>query len=199
MSIKILRRTCLAVSIVIASVGSLAHQSAALAQAKPQTVVRAVMHSDLKIVDPVWTTAYISRNHGYMIYDTLFSTDAQGAVQPQMIDTYQLSEDKTVYTMTLRDGLLWHDGQPVTSEDCIASIKRWAARDVVGQAMMAHVKDFVAVDQNGGPIQVPELVPETEEEIQRFEGALRRKQLSLIIAGKMKASEATELKKLFLE
>lgn len=57
---------------------------------------------------------------------------------------------------------------------------------------------FVAVDQNGGAIQVPELIPETEEEKQRFEGALRRKQLSLILAGKMKATEATELKKLFL-
>jgi len=58
---------------------------------------------------------------------------------------------------------------------------------------------FVAVDQNGGPIQVPELVPETEEEIMRYEGALRRKQLALILAGRMKASDATELKKLFLE
>jgi acyl-CoA hydrolase len=58
---------------------------------------------------------------------------------------------------------------------------------------------FVAVDQNGGPIQVPELIPETEQEKERFEGALRRKQLSLILAGKMKASEATELRKLFLE
>ena len=58
---------------------------------------------------------------------------------------------------------------------------------------------FVAVDQNGGPIHVPELIPETEEEKKRFEGALRRKQLSLILAGKMKASEATELKKLFLD
>ena len=58
---------------------------------------------------------------------------------------------------------------------------------------------FVAVDQNGGPIQVPELVPETDEEKSRFEGALRRKQLSLILAGKMKPSDASELKKLFLE
>lgn len=57
---------------------------------------------------------------------------------------------------------------------------------------------FVAVDQYGAPIQVPELIPETEEEKERYEGALRRKQLSLILAGKMKPSEATELKKLFL-
>lgn len=57
---------------------------------------------------------------------------------------------------------------------------------------------FVAVDQNGGPIQVPDLVPETPEEIERYEGALRRRQLSLILAGKMKATEATELRKLFL-
>jgi acyl-CoA hydrolase len=58
---------------------------------------------------------------------------------------------------------------------------------------------FVAVDQNGGPIQVPEIIPETEEEKQRYEGALRRKQLSLILTGKMNPREATELRKLFLE
>jgi acyl-CoA hydrolase len=57
---------------------------------------------------------------------------------------------------------------------------------------------FVAVDQNGGPIQVPELIPETEEEKERFDGALRRKQLSLILAGKMKPSDATELRRLFM-
>ena len=63
----------------------------------------------------------------------------------------------------------------------------------------AAIYTFVAVDQNGNPIQVPELIPETDEEKMRYEGALRRKQLALILAGKMKASEATELKKLFLD
>jgi acyl-CoA hydrolase len=56
---------------------------------------------------------------------------------------------------------------------------------------------FVAVDQNGGPIEVPDIIPETEQEKMRFEGALRRKQLALILAGKMKPQDATELKKLF--
>ncbi|MGH7353243.1 MAG: ABC transporter substrate-binding protein, partial [Candidatus Rokuibacteriota bacterium] len=97
--------------------------------AHAQTTLRVVMHSDLKIIDPIWTTAYIVRNHGYMVYDTLFGMDAKGEVRPQMVDKYEVSADKLTYTLTLRDGLLWHDGAPVTSEDCVASIKRWAAKD----------------------------------------------------------------------
>ncbi|HEV8502173.1 MAG TPA: ABC transporter substrate-binding protein [Casimicrobiaceae bacterium] len=108
--------------------------------------IRAVMNSDLKIVDPIWTTAYITRDHGYMIYDTLFATDANGNVQPQMVDRYTVSADGLVYTLTLRDGLLWHDGKPVTSDDCIASIRRWGAKDATGQKMMSFVKGFEAVD-----------------------------------------------------
>ena len=86
------------------------------------------MHSDLKILDPIWTTAYIVRNHGYMIYDTLFAIDANREIKPQMVDKYDVSADKLTYTFTLRDGLEFHDGQPVTAEDCVASIKRWAAQ-----------------------------------------------------------------------
>lgn len=72
--------------------------------------------------------------------------------------------------------------------------------NVTGQRRKSNeaIYTFVAVDQNGGPIQVPELIPETEEEKERFEGALRRKQLSLILAGKMDPKEATELRKLFM-
>jgi peptide/nickel transport system substrate-binding protein len=114
--------------------------------ARAETTLKVVMHSDLKIVDPIWTTAYIVRNHGYMIYDTLFSTDAKGEVKPQMVGKYDLSADKLTYTMTLRDGLLWHDGKPVTAEDCVASIKRWAQKDTMGQKMMSFVKELVVVD-----------------------------------------------------
>jgi peptide/nickel transport system substrate-binding protein len=114
--------------------------------ADAQKTLRIVMHSDLKIVDPIWTTAYITRNHGYMIYDTLFAMDSKGNVKPQMAGKHEVSADQLVHTITLRDGLLWHDGKPVTAEDCVASIKRWAARDSTGQKMMTFVDSVSAKD-----------------------------------------------------
>jgi peptide/nickel transport system substrate-binding protein len=101
--------------------------------------LKAVLHSDLKIVDPIWTTAYIARDHGYMVYDTLFAMDEKGEIKPQMVDTYEQSPDKLTFKFTLRDGLLWHDGTAVTAEDCIASIRRWAAKDTLGQKVMSFV------------------------------------------------------------
>src|SRR5881394_3362143 len=94
--------------------------------------VTAVMHSDLRVIDPGFTTAYITRDHGYMVYDTLLATDSNFKIQPQMAD-WKVSDDKLTYTFTLRDGLKWHDGTPVTAEDCVASLKRWAAVDGMGQ------------------------------------------------------------------
>ena len=126
------------------------------APAHAEKVVRAVMHSDLKIVDPIWTTAYTVRNHGYMIYDTLLAMDANGEVKPQMLATYEVSADKLVHTFALRDGLLWHDGQPVTSEDCIASIRRWAAKDTTGQKLMTFVSAFEAKDPKTFVIKLKE-------------------------------------------
>src|SRR5215204_7196656 len=124
--------------------------------AAAQTTLRAVMHSDLKIVDPIWTTAYITRNHGYMIYDTLFAMDEKGEIKPQMVEKYDTSADKKTYTFTLREGLLWHDGKPVTSEDCIASIKRWAVKDSLGQKMMTFVASIDAVDAKTFTIKLKE-------------------------------------------
>ena len=114
------------------------------------------MHSDIKIVDPIWTTAYITRNHGYMVYDTLFAVDEKGEIKPQMVDTYDVSADKLTYTLKLRDGLLWHDGQPVTAEDCAASIKRWAAKDALGQKMMSFVEAVTAADAKTITIKLKE-------------------------------------------
>src|SRR5215472_19241657 len=96
---------------------------AALATAASAQTLRIAPHSDLKVVDPIWTSALISVNHGYMIYDTLFALDDELAVQPQMVDRYETGADKLTWTFVLRDGLAWHDGQPVTAEDCVASLK----------------------------------------------------------------------------
>src|SRR5947199_15712 len=115
----------------------------AMVDAEAQTTLRVVKHSDLKIVDPIWTTAYITRDHGYMIYDTLFATDADNQIKPQMVEKFDLSADKLTYTFTLRSGLLWHDGKPVTAEDCVASIKRWGAKD----AIVDRVEWKVVADQ----------------------------------------------------
>jgi len=111
-----------------------------------QTVLRIVMNSDLKIIDPMWSAAFVVRDHGYLIYDTLFAMDSSGKIQPQMVDKTEVSTDKLTYRFTLRDGLRWHDGQPVTADDCVASIKRWGARDTVGQKLMSFTDSVTAVD-----------------------------------------------------
>src|SRR5476651_31053 len=116
------------------------------APAMAETTLRMVSHADIKILDTVWTTALITRNFGYMIYDVLFATDADLKVQPQMAEKHAVSDDKLTYTITLRDGLVWSDGTPVTSDDCIASIKRWAARDSYGQLMMKDTAEIKAID-----------------------------------------------------
>ena len=126
------------------------------APAHAQRTLRAVMHSDLKILDPIWTTAYIVRNHGYMIYDTLLATDARGEVKPQMVDKYEVSADGLSYTFTLRDGLLWHDGRPVTADDCVTSIRRWAAKDTTGQLLMTFVSTLEVKDDKSFAIKLRE-------------------------------------------
>jgi peptide/nickel transport system substrate-binding protein len=129
----------LALSVVALSVGFASQGFAA------GKTITAVMHSDLRIIDPIFTTAYITRDHGYMVYDTLIATDSNFKIQPQMAD-WKISDDKLTYTFTLRDGLKWHDGAPVTAEDCVASLKRWAAVDGMGQKLLQYTASLEATD-----------------------------------------------------
>ena len=135
------RRAPLFVNVVATFVAGLIAlgSSAAFAQAGGK-VLKFIPQADLRILDPIATTAYITRNHGYMVYDTLFAMDAKFQIQPQMVEKYELSADKLTYTFTLRDGLKFHDGAPVRSADCIASLERWAKRDALGQKL-AEVTD----------------------------------------------------------
>jgi peptide/nickel transport system substrate-binding protein len=139
-----------------ASIGLAAAMATVSVPAAAQTTLRMVSHADIKILDPIWTTALITRNHGYLVYDVLFAKDADLKVQPQMAEKYTVSDDKLTWTITLRDGLEWSDGTPVTSEDCIASIKRWGARDGFGQLLLKATKDIKAVDAKTFAIELKE-------------------------------------------
>ena len=138
----------------MAAGGILAAAVPALAQ--DNKILRFVQNGNMAILDPIWTTAYVTRTHGYFIYDTLFSMDSENVVKPQMVDKWTVSDDKTLWTFTLRDGLAWHDGTPVTSADCIPSIKRWGARDSMGLKLMDFVKEFKTVDDKTFTMQLKE-------------------------------------------
>src|SRR5678815_3000851 len=113
----------------------------------PARTLRAVLHGDLQVFDPIWTTANMTGNHGLLIYDTLFGMDQERTPQPQMVDKWGLSDDKKTYTFTLRAGQKFHDGQDVTSADAVASIRRWAVRDGAAQHMFKRVADTPIKDE----------------------------------------------------
>src|SRR5690349_19671313 len=136
-SSPMLRRSLLALSALLLAAPALAQQ--------PKTL-KVVMHSDLKILDPIWTTAYIVRNHGYLIYDTLFALDAKLQPKPQMVESWTVSDDKLTWTFKLREGLKWHDGTPVTSADVVPSIKRFTDKDAQGGLLARMTKEMTAVD-----------------------------------------------------
>ena len=137
------RRTFLVASAAAAALGGAPRVHAQ----KRGGTLKFVPHADLKVLDPIWTTAYITRNHGYMIYDTLFATDANLKVQPQMVERWSASPNMMRWSFTLRDGLKFHDGQPVTAEDCVASLRRWGARDTVGRLLLASTGKLAPVDR----------------------------------------------------
>ncbi len=124
------------------ALGAAAVSMLAFATPVSADTLRVVKHSALRVLDPIMTTAYMSRNHGYMIYDTLFALDENMEAQPQMVDSWTVSDDGLEYRFTLRDGLMFHDGAPVTGEDVAASIARWGERDAMGQLLMSFVAEM---------------------------------------------------------
>jgi len=110
------------------------------------TTLRLIPQADLRVLDPIWTTATITRNYGYMVYDTLFALDSHFKPQPQMVDHWTVSPDQLTYTFTLRHGLKFSDGQPITSADCIASLERWSKRDPLGQTMASVLAEYRTID-----------------------------------------------------
>jgi peptide/nickel transport system substrate-binding protein len=114
-------------------------------RAETQKTITFVPHADLASLDPVWTTADITRNFALAVYDTLYGYDAEFKAQPQMVEAHKIENDGKQWDLSLRDGLKFHDGSPVRAHDCVATITRWAKRYPLGQALMARTDELSAV------------------------------------------------------
>ncbi len=130
--------------LLAAGAAGLAMPGVVRAQGTPgaSRLLKFIPQSDLTVLDPHWTTAYVTRNHGFMVFDTLYGTNGAYEPSPQMVAGHTVEGDGTLWRLTLRDGLLWHDGTPVLARDCVASIRRWAKKDGFGQALMAATDEL---------------------------------------------------------
>jgi peptide/nickel transport system substrate-binding protein len=131
----------------------------ARAASADKKTLRFILRSDLRTLDPIWTTTYATRNHGYMVFDTLFALDSSLTPQPQMVGDYSVSADQLTYRFSLRDGLSFHDGQPVRGVDCVASLRRWMARDTLGQALVKTIDAMTGAADKNFTIRLKEPFP----------------------------------------
>ena len=118
----------------------------AVAQPAKATTLRIVPQSNLTVLDPIWTTATVTGNHGYHVFDTLYSADSGLRPKPQMAAGHEVSADQRVWRIRLREGLRFHDNTPVRSIDCALSLQRWCKRDGLGQLLDAAVETWATPD-----------------------------------------------------
>ncbi len=135
------RRQLLRYAAGSAVVGGMASPS--IVRAASATTLKFVPYADLALLDPL-ASAFVTRNHVMMVFDTLFALDAGGTAQYQMLAGHVVDPDGKIWTLTLRDGLLFHDGTPVLARDVVASLRRWGEKDAFGQALMAATDDLSA-------------------------------------------------------
>ncbi len=114
-----------------------------IVRAASASTLKFVPYADLALLDPT-VSAFVTRNHVMMVFDTLFALDANGDAQPQMLAGYTVEDDQKTWKLTLRDGLKFHDGTPVLARDAVASVRRWAVRDAFGQALMDATDELSA-------------------------------------------------------
>jgi peptide/nickel transport system substrate-binding protein len=138
------RRTVLQAGLTVGAAS--AFPRFAIGQPANANVLRFVPQANLTILDPIITTAQVTLNHGWMVFDTLFGVDANLVPKPQMAEGFTVSDDGRTYLIKLRDGLKFHDGEPVRAQDCAASLARWAQRDIFGQTAQLAVDSWGVQD-----------------------------------------------------
>lgn len=139
------RREFLLGTAALSAAGPFLAQTASAQQASA-TLMKFAPQANLSALDPVWTTATVTNNHAYYIFDMLYGADENLKPQPQMAEGHQVSADGLLWRITLRDGLMFHDGSPVKAADCAASLKRWTQRDAYGQLLGRAAESFGAAD-----------------------------------------------------
>ena len=137
------RRALMKVGALAVGVGGLATPRLAPGQAQ-RRVLRFAPQADLAILDPITTTGFVTRNHAFLVFDTLYGWDERYRARPQMVEGHTVEDDGRTWAMTLREGLRFHDGEPVRARDVVASLKRWGARDSFGLAVMAATDEIAA-------------------------------------------------------
>lgn len=151
------RRTLLTGALATAAATSL--RMPAIAQPAKADTLRFVPQANLSVLDPIWTTATVTAEHGFYVYDTLYGADSKGALRPQMAEGHSVSADGRVWTFKLRDGLMFHDGQKVRGIDCAVSLERWSKRDAFGQLLARVVDKWGAPDDRTVEIRLKQPFP----------------------------------------
>ncbi|MCW3477290.1 ABC transporter substrate-binding protein [Limobrevibacterium gyesilva] len=139
--------------------GAVALAAPRLSAAEKDRVLTFVPQADLAILDPVWTSATITRQHGSLVYDTLYGQDEQYRTQPQMVAGHSIERDGRLWRLTLRDGLRFHDGEPVRAQDVVPSLERWGRRDAFGSALLAATDELRAESDRVVAIQLKKPFP----------------------------------------
>ncbi len=133
---------------LIGAAASLGLARPSIGRAQGARILKLIPQADVAVLDPVATTANVTRNHGFLIFDTLYGLDMDLRPQPQMVEGHTVGDHGKTWNLTLREKLRFHDGEPVRARDVVASIRRWAARDPLGNSLMAYTDELVAVSDN---------------------------------------------------
>jgi peptide/nickel transport system substrate-binding protein len=144
---------------LLAAPGAAAFGLARPAIAQKAQVLRFVPQANLTLLDPIQTTATVTANHAYYVFDVLYSMGPDGVSKPQMAEGHAVSDNRRVWTIKLREGLKFHDGEPVRAADCIASIERWCQPDPFGQLLAEAVDHYKVKDDRSFEIHLKRPFP----------------------------------------
>jgi peptide/nickel transport system substrate-binding protein len=159
----------------------------ALAQDRRATTLRFVPQANLTALDPIWTTATVTGNHAYYVFDTLYALDSKSVPKPQMAEGHSVSDDGRVWRITLRPGLKFHDDAPVRAQDCVASLKRWVVRDPFGQLLARVVDEWRVLDDRSFEIRLKRAFPPMLDALAKPDGSA-----PFIMPERLAATEATK-------